>query len=153
MVCWFCIILPLNAKLDKSWHCKPIYDGDVYIPSVVEFSTNVHGGGLGNTSGLRLDPDRWHSPSLRMYGDLWRSDFSIYDFIQLYVRCPNKPVQLNLHFGRWTANNIGSSSASCNLTNFIYPKSEVVKFNATWSYVRVPIAAFNTSDWTPPLKV
>ena len=148
----FVSILPSYAKLDKSWNCKPIYDGEVYIPSVVDYSTNIRGVGLGNTTGLRLNPDRWHSPSLRMYGDLWRSDFSIYNFIQLYVRCTTKPTELILHFGRWTVNNIGSSSANCNLTNFIYPKSDRVKFNATWSYVRVPITAFSTPDWTP-LKV
>jgi hypothetical protein len=141
----------ISERLVKSSDFKPIYDGEVgsYVPAIFEFANNVQGVGVENSTGFRLNPDRYHSPSIQLYGDLWRSDFAKFDFIQMYIRCSSKS-EITLHFGHWTATGVGGSSKTMNLTNFIFPQpsTHVDYFNASWSYVRAPITNFFTSDWS-----
>jgi cytochrome c peroxidase len=90
---------------------------------------------------LQLRPDKWHDSAYRLYcGGGKRRDFSAYDVLEFYFRCPDGYAEsptFNVH--TWDR-----SSNTVNILNYI--DGGVIDNN--WRLVQIPINDLATADWS-----
>jgi hypothetical protein len=67
----------------------------------------------------------------------------------MYARCSVEDTPLSIHFGRWTSDGIGGTSAAAMLGSYAEPLDVPAKttIGTTWTLVRIPMTVFFTADW------
>ena len=144
--------LDTTVILEEVLGVQPAFDGEYnsFRSRDIRYAEAVNGTGVFGSVGLELHPDPWHSPVFLLSDPLYRSDIAQYNEILLYVRCAQDDTPISMHFGRWTANKVGGTSAKVNLANYAEPRDDPIRntIDRRWTKVRIPITAFFTSDWT-----
>jgi hypothetical protein len=142
-----------SAVLTSVLGVEPVYDGesDSFSSSRIDYAQSVAGTGLLGSTGLQLEPDKWHSPAFLLGDPLYRSDIQAYNEILLFARCEHPETPLSMHFGRWVPNPLagGGTSLSVALGLYAEPRDEPVKptIGTSWTKVRIPIPAFASPLW------
>ncbi|MFH0957907.1 MAG: glycoside hydrolase family 9 protein [Pseudomonadota bacterium] len=118
---------------------ETIFSGK-YPEKCLHYITEENSQGVDNSSALKLTPDRWHSPVLKLFCDgEKRRDFSPYSAIEFYFRSPNS--------------NPGNPTFALRTWNQTSLKAPILKYisggmiDNTFRKVTIPLSQLVSKEW------
>jgi hypothetical protein len=140
-----------SSILVSAFGFDPVFDGETgsFIPSRLDYASLVSGTGVLGSTGLKLNPDPWHSPAILLPASLYRQDVSRYNYFELFIRCINPNTPVSMSFGRWTATGKNATSVSVPLGFYALPLDTPPQgtIGVSWTKVQVPVSAFISPSW------
>ena len=123
-----------------------LFDGDANpapSPSCYEYATQEQGTGVNGSTSLKLIPDKWHAPVLKVYCmNNPRKDLGAYENFTFMIRSATATTDpLNVSFWTFAGPNGYANSKTVSINEYIQGGS----IGTDWKQVTIPISALKIS--------
>jgi len=131
--------VPSSAATGECLKGQPLYEGPVN-PACLSYAQEVPGEGIDGGWGIRLLPDPWHRPVLRLYcAGQGRIDFRPFDALVFHIKdVDSGPGEQMVTLKTWDR-----SSQSVPIQNYLAGNIQ----QEGWQEVEIPLADLATDDW------
>jgi hypothetical protein len=132
-------IAPFSAAAQESLKGQVLYEGPV-DPACLSYAEEIPEEGMDSGWAIRLLPDSWHRPVLRLYfGGQKRMDFRPFDTLLLHV----KGIDPALQDQTVTLKTWDRSSRTVSIKNYLNGNAQ----DENWQQAAIPLTDLTTDDW------